>query len=745
MSKRKAVVTLIFTALVICGLGFMVLVGIGENKAGAASKIKQGLDLQGGVSITYEVVGDKNPSQTDLDDTIYKLQQRVDSYSTEAQVYQEGFDRINIEIPGEDDADAVLEELGRPGSLYFITQTNKDGESNYSYSSEINDYELIRSLEDIIADGSAILSGNDVKSAQEKTTKDENGKVEYLVELIFTDAGAKIFADATTSAYRNSQTIAIYYDGALISVPRVDEPITGGVGYISGQTSIQEARKLASNIRIGGLKLELQDLHSKVVGAQLGTEAVKTSVTAGAIGLGLVIIFMIVIYWVMGAASGLALTIYTLLMLWIINIFEITLTLPGIAGIILSIGMAVDANVIIFERVREELATGKTVRSSIDIGFKKALSAIVDGNITTLIAAIVLYLMGTGSIKGFAVTLALGILLSMFSALVITRYILKALYTLGLKSEKIFGAKKQRKTINFLSKKAICFSISGVVIAAGLIGMIVFQVTKGSAFNQGLEFSGGTSTTITMQEEYTLERVNSDIVPVVEGVIGLGEVQTQTVKGTNQVIIKTRTLNVDEREALVNKLTETFGLTEKVEQETISATISSEMRKNAIISVTIATICMLIYIWFRFKDIRFATSAIAALVHDVLVVLTFYALARISVGNTFIACMLTIVGYSINATIVIFDRIRENNVGEKKPEELKEIVNRSITQTLTRSIYTSLTTFFTVAMLFILGVSSIKMFALPLMVGIVCGAYSSVFITGALWYIMKTKVKKKKK
>ena len=743
MKKVKAIVILIASVLVIGGLGFIVACGVGPSKTGAASEIKQGLDLAGGVSITYKVVGDEAPSQTDMNDTIYKLQQRVDTYSTEAQVYQEGTSRINIEIPGVTDAETILAELGRPGSLYFITETNADGESNYHRNFDYS-YELDRSLEDIIADGSAVLSGTDVVSAEATTRTDDYNKTTYEVELIFSDSAASIFADVTTAAYNSGETIGIYYDGSFISVPSVNSPITGGVGYITGQSSHEEAEKLASNIRIGGLKLELEELHSKVVGAQLGTEAIKTSVIAGAIGLGIVIIFMIVIYWVPGVAAGLALIIYTLLMLFVINVFEITLTLPGIAGIILSIGMAVDANVIIFARMREEMATGKTVKSSMDIGFKKALSAIVDGNITTLIAAIVLVFMGTGSVKGFAQTLGLGIVLSMFTALVVTRQILRALYAVGLKSEKLYGAAKQRKTTNFLSKKNLLFAVSIVMAMSGIIAMFIYHGVKGSSLNYSLEFSGGTSTTVTMNEEYTLEQVNSDIVPVIESVIGPGNIQIQTVSGTTEVIAKTRTLDSEERTALKDTLTETFGLTEEITQETISGTISGEMRRNAIISVIIATICMLIYIWFRFKDVRFAVSAILALLHDVLVVLAFYAIFRISVGNTFIACMLTIVGYSINATIVIFDRIRENLVDMKKKDDLAELVNRSITQTLTRSINTSLTTFIMVAMLYILGVSSIKLFALPLMVGIICGAYSSVCITGALWYVMKTKIGKKK-
>lgn len=751
MKKVKALITLIIIVLLIAGGSYLVFNGAGKNKTGAVTEIKQGLDLAGGVSITYRVVGDETPSATDMQDTKYKLQQRVDSYSTEAQVYTEGDNRINIEIPGVTDAEAILEELGRPGSLYFITQYSPDGEANYTQEIVADEetgaytyeYKLKRELADIIADGSAVLSGTDVESASAKTSTDEYGRPRYIVELVFNDKGTDIFADATTKAYKSGDSIGIYYDGEFISVPTVDEPITGGIGYISGQTSFAEAKKLASNIRIGGLKLELEELYSKVVGPQLGHEAIKTSVMAGIIGLIIVMLFMIVVYRIPGLASAISLVIYTLLVLLTINVFEITLTLPGIAGIILSIGMAVDANVIIFARVREEIALGKTVNSAIQIGFKKALSAIVDGNVTTLIAALVLIFMGTGSVKGFAQTLAIGIVLSMFTALVITKLIVNALFGIGLQDEKLYGVAKERKSINFLAKKNLFFCASILVIVVGIASMFVYKNVKGSSLNYSLEFAGGTATTVTMNEEYSLERINKEVVPVVEEVIGAGDVQAQAVKDTNKIIIKTKTLDEDARNLLNSKLTESFSLTEEIEQETISATISNEMRKNAIVSVIVATICMLIYIWFRFRDIRFATSAVVALLHDVLIVLAFYALFRISVGNTFIACMLTIVGYSINATIVIFDRIRENLAEMAKKETLADVVNKSITQTLTRSIYTSITTIVMVAVLFILGVSSIKLFALPLMVGFVCGAYSSVCLTGALWYIMRMKWQKK--
>ena len=715
MKKNKAIVTLLVMVLLLCGLSYTAVAGIGAEKAGAASGIKLGLDLAGGVSITYQVVGEETPSDEDMADTVYKLQKRVETYSTEAQVYQEGEDRINIEIPGVSDANAILEELGQPGSLVFLN-----------------------------AKGGAVLEGTDIADAQAASQQDSMGNSQPVVVLTLTEEGRVKFAEATREAYPNNEVIHIVYDGAVISSPAVQAEITDGQAVITGQKSFEEAEQLASTIRIGGLKLELEELRSNVVGAQLGSAAISTSLKAAAVGFVLVVVFMVVVYYLMGVAASLALGIYTALIVILLNLFEITLTLPGIAGIILSIGMAVDANVIIFARIREELATGKTVQSAMKIGFEKAQSAILDGNITTLIAAAVLGLKGSGTVKGFAQTLALGIVLSMFTALVITKLLLEAMYAVGLKKVKLYGVAKEKKTVNFLSKKAVFFTVSLVVIVAGFVVMGVNKSSKGTALNYSLEFVGGTSTNVTFNEDMSIEDIDSNVVPLIEEITGDGNVQTQKVAGSNEVIFKTRSLNVEEREQFKEAMVNGFAVdAEKITAETISSTISKEMQSDAIIAILIATVCMLIYIWFRFKDIRFGASAVLALVHDVLVVLAFYAVARVSVSSTFIACMLTIVGYSINATIVIFDRIRENMTLMGKKDDLKEVVNCSISQTLSRSIFTSLTTFFMVASLYVFGVSSIREFALPLMVGIVCGTYSSVCITGALWYVFRTKFVKK--
>lgn len=742
MKKSRGIISLILVAAVMILLGFTCIFGLNSWGMGAAKNINLGLDLEGGVSITYRAVGE-TPSQEDMDDTVYKLQRRVEEYSTEAQAYQQGDDRIGIEIPGVQDANAILEELGQPGSLYFIRQNDSSGNPNYTVNADGTAYELTKTIDELEADGSIVLTGNEVETASAGTYSDKTtNATKYAVSLQLNDEGTAAFAAATQEAYENNESIAIYYDGELVSVPNVNNVIENGEAEITGMASYEEAENLASTIRIGGLNVELEEISSEVVGAQLGQEALDTSLLAGAIGLAIVCIFMCFVYLLPGLAASLALILYTELVLILLNAFDITLTLPGIAGIILGIGMAVDANVIIFARVKEELSDGKSVHAALNAGFHKAMSAIIDGNVTTLIAAGVLWLRGSGSVRGFAQTLALGIVVSMFTALVITRLIVYSFYALDIRNRKVYGKElKKRKTIDFLGKRRVFFAISIVLCLSGFVFMGINHARGIGAMNYSLDFVGGTSTTVTFDKEYTLDEIDSEMIPDLEDITGDVNIQVQTVQGTNQVIFKSQTLDLNEREDFAQYMEENYGVAATdITTENISSTVSSEMRTDAVAAVVIATICMLLYIWFRFKDIRFATSAVVALVHDVLVVLAFYVIARVSVGNTFIACMLTIVGYSINATIVIFDRIREELKTKSREQSLKDLVNHCIMQTLTRSIYTNLTTFIMVVVLYILGVSSIKEFAAPLMVGIACGTYTSICITGALWYVMKTKL-----
>ena len=703
--KTKSILCLLLIALITAGCIFTTAVGIGKQHKGIAKHIDLGLDLAGGVSITYEV-NEKNPSNKDMDDTVYKLERRVEHYSTESEVYREGKNRITIEIPGVTDANKILEELGKPGNLAFMTQ-----------------------------DGTTVLTGANIKNAQAQTTE-EQGMNSYVVSLSMDSEGAKKFAEATQNNI--GKPIYIIYDNEVVSSPTVQSAITDGQCVIEGMKDYDAADKLASTIRIGALPLTLKELRSNVVGAKLGQNAIKTSLTAGIIALLIIWLFMTIIYRLPGFLSGVSLLGYVLLNLLALNGFDVTMTLPGIAGILLAIGMAVDANVIIFTRIKEEIANGKPVETAINLGHHKASSAIIDGNVTTIIAAIILYWKGSGSVRGFAQTLGIGVILSMFMALVVTKILVEAFYNFGCKDEKLYGKQKTPKEIDFIRYSKIMIPIAVICISIGLIFLPINQQRIGNPLNYDLEFSGGTAITMTMEEKPTKE-MEENIKKTVQKTVH-AKSQTQKIMSSNQIVVKTKELSVEQRKTLEKELKKDYKIKE-YEPEEIAASISSEMRKDAVIAVMISIIFMLLYIAIRFKSIHFGSSAIIALAHDVLIVFALYSVARLSVGNTFIACMLTILGYSINATIVIFDRIRENN---RKGRDLREVVNSSISQTLSRSINTTFTSFVPIFLLFLIGVPAIKEFTLSLICGVICGCLSSIFLTGPIWYYLETRKNKKK-
>lgn len=733
-SKVKGVLQILLVVILIAAFGFVAYRGVGSAHRGSAKNIRLGLDLKGGVSVTYEATT-ANPTEKQMEDTIYKMQKRVENMSTEASVYQEGDNRVTIDIPGVSNSAEILATLGKAGSLQFVLYTNlkdKDGNANPAEGAEVQ-----FSKDDVELDGKA------VEDAQATKQTSETGASENVVDVQFTGKGTKTFADLT-SAHVGEQ-LAIVYDNKLVSAPVLKSAITEGRCTISGGEDfkdMQNAQNLASTLRIGALPLELRNIHDNVVGATLGSEALNSSLIAGVVGLILVIIFMIVMYRLPGVAASIALIFYVGAMLLSLNLLNVTLTLPGIAGIILSIGMAVDANCIIFTRIREELMTGKTVASSIKNGFSKALSAIIDGNVTTLIAALVLFLKGSGTVKGFATTLAIGIILSMFTAIFVTRLLMESFAALGLTDTKLYGLQKERKTIDFIGNWKKYVIISGAVVLICVAGIIInIAGPKKAMLNYALDFIGGTSTSVSIDQKTTItDELKNQVLDVVKNATGLtGEVSSSDDKGVKKITIRTTALTEEQSNTVRTELAKKFNTDEgQIESETISASVSSEMKTDAIVATLIAAACMLLYIWIRFRKFATGASAVLALVHDILVVFTVYVVGSsfIQVGSTFIACMLTIVGYSINDTIVVFDRIRENQKGTSARTNLAEVINRSITETLSRSINTSVTTFIMVFILALLGVSSVRQFAIPLIVGVISGCYSSVCVAAPLWYLM---------
>ena len=746
-SKVKGVLQVLLVLVLIAAFAFVAARGIGGAHRGSAKNIRLGLDLEGGVSVTYQAYKTdstgkrtgEQPTDKDMADTIYKMQKRVETLeSTEAAVYQEGSDRVTIDIPGASDSEEVLKELGKAGALYFILysdlKTEKGGTPNEG--------------DKVVYDKSKVLlTGDMIGEATSGSRQQEGtGKTEYGVSIKFAGKGIKKFAKITGEHV--GEQLAIVYDEKLVSAPNLKEEISGGECWISGSFTSESAEQLASTVRIGALPLELENIHGNVVGATLGSQALKSSLFAGVVGLILVIIFMIVMYRISGVAASIALIFYVGAMLLALNGLNVTLTLPGIAGIILSIGMAVDANCIIFTRIREELATGKTVASAIDNGFSKAMSAIIDGNVTTLIAALVLYLKGSGTVKGFAMTLGIGIVLSMFTALFITKLLMKAFCALGMTNTSMYGIQKERKTINFIGNWKKYVVISGAVVVICVAGLVVRAASGGPLFNYSLDFAGGNSTSVDLSKTVTDED-KQKAEDTAKSVIGSGKSVEISVADNTKIVVRTEELSEQKSEELKATMAKTFGVDEstKIESEFISGSVSDEMKVDAAVATLIATLCMLLYIWIRFRKLSTGISAVLALVHDVIAVLTVYVVASafIPVGRTFIAGMLTIVGYSINDTIVVFDRIRENKAKATSRTSLAEIINKSITETLSRSINTSVTTFIMVFVLAVFGVDSVRQFAIPLIVGIISGCYSSVCVASPLWYVLSGKGEKEQK
>ena len=739
-SKVKGILQILLILLVTAALGAVAYVGVGEGHWGSAKNIRLGLDLAGGVSVTYEATKD-NPTAQEMSDTVYKMQKRVENESTEASVYQEGKNRVTVDVPDVDDPQAVLDKLGKAGALEFVLYTD---------CTIADDKTATYDKDKVLMDGSMI-------STAEATTqqKSATGLSENVVKITFTGKGAKKFGKITSEHV--GEQLSMIYDGKEVSSPNIESAITDGVAIVSGNfEKFSDAEEMASTLRIGALPLELKNIRSNIVGAKLGVTSLETSLWAGVVGFILVIIFMIVMYRVPGVAASLALVLYVAATLFALNGLGVTLTLPGIAGVILAIGMAVDANCIIFTRIREELATGKTVRSSIKIGFEKALSAIIDGNVTTLTAAVVLYIKGSGTVMGFAQTLAIGIILSMFTAIFVTRWLLYGFVEIGLDSASLFGVQKERKTINFVGNFKKYIVISGVLFLLCIGGLIANKVRTGQILNYSLDFMGGSSTSVTFEEGTNgfdgsgnaSDEFKSEVTEAVKASAGVGDAEISDVAGERTLIVRTTDLTEDQQKQVVADLGSKYNVTkDNIEIETISASVSNEMKSDAIVAVVIAAICMLIYIWIRFKNLAFGASSVLALIHDVIVVLMVYAVgsAFISVGSTFIACMLTIVGYSINATIVVFDRVRENRKTAGSRADVAQIVNDSITQTLSRSINTSITTLIMVLVLAIMGVDAVRQFAIPLIAGIISGCYSSVCLAGTVWFFMNKKMKKRAK
>ena len=717
--KGVSAVQLALILLVIVVAGYLALNGFGRGTMVRymlpwGEAISLGLDLRGGVYTVYRADSEGvDDFDAKMDSTVSILTSRLTRQGfTEATITRQGSDRIRVEIPDVQDPNEILEIIGTPAHLVF-----KDSEGN------------------------VVMEGAEVEEAY--LSQDENGRP--CVGFRLSDTGAQQFAEAT--AANLNKTISIELDGTVISSPMVNSVITGGQGIIqSSSMTVEDANELAMLIQSGALPLDLEQLEVSAISATLGVEALDTAILAGVIGVVLVMLFMLLRYRVCGLIADIALTVYILLVVFLIAVTGAQLTLPGIAGIILGIGMAVDANVIIFERIREELGAGRPLTAAIKRGFNNALSAILDSNVTTIIAALVLMWFGTGSVKGFAITLTIGVLTSMFTAIVVTHALLNIFVGLGIQSPRLYARPMKEKDGRILRDRSkVCIRVSSAVIVLAL-ALSVF----GLGMNLGIDFAGGIIMEYDMGAEFDVSDVQTALANQ-----GVAESQIQ-VSGEDGHIAQIRIRDVENsdemRAALEQELSAKYADIEFVTVDRVGALAGRDLILNALKSVLVAAVLMLAYIALRF-DFYSGLAAVIGLVHDVLIMVAVMVFLRafVQVNTTFIAAMLTIVGYSINNTIVIFDRIRENvKGGALRNHTRAEVVVLSTRECFTRTVSTALTTLLTTVTLFVLGVSSIREFTLPLIVGIVSGVYSANAINGYVWAFLMdrraaAKVKKVKK
>ena len=715
-SKAKKVLSILIIIVLLVGW-YMTIFGFGKYNS-IKDLLKFGLDINGGVYVVMEADTDLTGDElaATMEQTREVLNKRVNEMGvSEATVSIEGDKRLRVEMPGVQDAEEAIAQIGKTAQLKFL-----------------------------LADGTLVLTGEDVQDAQAELDEKTYNKG-YKISLKFTAEGGDKFAEASEKAYSgavtsanngiDSKAIIIMLDNEILTAPVVQSVITGGSCEITSPNGYEkdEAFTTAALIRGGALPVTLNEITSSVQTATIGAEALNKSIIAGAIGLCLVFILMIIMYGLLGFMADIALALYVLLDLWVIVGIGAVLTLPGIAAIILSIGMAVDANVIIFARIREEISKGKTIRVAVDEGFRHAVVTVLDAQITTLIAAIVLYLIGSTTVKGFAITLMIGIIISIFTAVFVTQVFIGLLAeSKSFAKNKYFGVNEDgtpkqfvKNAFAFVKNRKIYYVISVAVILIGLAAGLI------RGFNYGIDFTGGTMLQLDMGKTV-------DVNEVADTISSYDINPTIVLAGDNkdQVIIKTiKALENEDRLKIVNTLGEKYGISEAniLASEQFGPTVGDELKSNAVKSILIAAACMLIYIIFRFKTWKYGVSAVIALAHDVLLVLAMYGLFRFTINNPFIAGILTVVGYSINNTIVVFDRLRENRLLYKR-DSLETTIDKSINQTLNRSIMTSITTLLCMIPMTIMVSTAIREFIIPLIIGVIVGTYSSVFLASPIFY-----------
>lgn len=679
--------------------------------------LKLGLDLKGGFEILYEahpIEAGAKMSKEALKQTANSLEKRANAFGVaEPDVTIEGENRIRVKIAGVSDEKTVRDIMKKPAELSLRGP-----------------------------DGTIELQGADFVEGASRVGVDELNRPIIQVEVKDKEKLKQVTQKLI------EMPLAIYLDDQLLSAPRVKSVLVDGKATISGDYTQTEAQELSDVINLGALPLKLTEKYTQSVGASLGQQSLEQTIFAGLLASIFILLFMIVIYRVPGFIASVTLIAYTWGLLLLFYWMKATITLPGIAAFILGIGMAVDANIITYERIKEEVRSGKTLLSSLRIGSKHSLRTILDANLTTILAGFVLYYIGTGAIQGFALTLILSIILSMVTNVFMSRLLLQLLIKsklvqkpqhVGVKSEEITGHDfsegnqllTEYKGFDYVGKNKIFFTFSIVVTIAGVISMLLFNL------NYGVDFKAGTNLDLSMGKQVASADIESVIAKS-----GLHPTSV-TVGGENQNRVSIRfeeVLNAERHEAdqLIKAFKIEYGDQVSGEENTVDPAIAQELGLKAIYAVAIASIGIIILVSIRFEW-RFALAAIIALLHDVFMVVSIFSIGRLEVNLPFVAAVLTIIGYSINDTIVIFDRIRENITfyKPKTNKQLANLVNNSIAQTLTRSINTGLTVLVSSLILYVLGSDSIQMFSLAMTLGLVFGMYSSIFIASQIWLIMK--------
>ena len=696
-------------------------------------RINLGLDLKGGMHLLLKVDTSHLEGSAKLDAcdrAVEVIRNRIDEFGVrETSIQKQGVDEIVVQLPGVSDRERAIDIIGKTALLEFKVVSNDADKLKAALAGTVPEgYELKYTLDEnepLLLEKQAVLVGDSLTNASVRF--DQSQFNEPIVSLQFNAAGAKKFAEVT--AANVGRRLAILLDGKVQSAPRIREAIPSGEAVISGRFDAQTAQDLAIILRVGALPAPMHIEEERTVGPLLGQDSINKGVKASLVGCALVFIFMAGYYLLAGVISDIALSLNLIMILGGLGLLPVlfpgvsaTLTLPGIAGIALSLGMAVDANVLINERIREEIKAGRNLRTAIGNGYSRAFTAIFDSNLTTLIAAFLLFQFGTGPIRGFAVTLTIGLLSSMFTAIVVTRVIFESLLNLGwiknsLPMFRLIGETK----FDFISKRKIFYALSVIII---LIGLFSYFKKGPAAF--GIDFAGGQLQEYSFKNPPSIDKVRQ----VLKG-INLADATIQQFKDNPRaVLIRT---SEDKNQVLTNKLKEAFpdDDIQILRIERVGPVAGKHLKGKAVSALIWSLVGILIYVGFRFKHINFAAAGVIALIHDVLVALGFLVITNRQIDLLSVTAFLTIAGYSINDTIVIYDRVRENARLYRKLS-LKELINLSVNQTLGRTLLTSGVTLMVVAAILFYGGEVLSNFAFALFVGFISGVYSTIFIASPL-------------